>query len=169
MNPGRRTAHLPTTKNGLPKTIPLSPKTIQLLKDLPRSACGRVVPTTTDALNKAFVCGFDATRIFRPPTSGHPFNVHSDTRGVCRQFVVLCQQLGMFGKNLADIDDSKFQAVNNRDRNATRAKLKRRMEEIVSTINYELAALGAADQQEPTAFEPSAGRREEEIAKAQFK
>jgi hypothetical protein len=75
----------------------------------------------------------------------------------------------MFGKNLADIDDSKFQAVNNRDRNATRAKLKRRMEEIVSTINYELAALGAADQQEPTAFEPSAGRREEEIAKAQFK
>lgn len=43
--------------------------------------------------------------------------------------------MGMFGKNLADIDDSKFQAANNRDRNATRAKLKRRMEEIESTIN----------------------------------
>lgn len=87
------------------------------------------------------------------------------TRGVCRQFVVLCQQVGMFGENLVAIDGSKFQAVNNRDRNATSAKLKRRMEEIESTINRELAALGAADQQEPTAFEPSAGRREEEIAK----
>lgn len=39
------------------------------------------------------------------------------------------------------------------------------MEEIESTINRELAALGGAVQQEPTAFEPSAGRREDEIAK----
>ncbi|WP_236691262.1 tyrosine-type recombinase/integrase [Pseudomonas amygdali] len=32
----RRTAHLPATKNCLPRTVPLSPKAIQLLKDLPR-------------------------------------------------------------------------------------------------------------------------------------
>jgi integrase len=32
VNLDRRTAHLPATKNGLPRTIPLSPNAIQLLK-----------------------------------------------------------------------------------------------------------------------------------------
>ncbi|AZF31476.1 Transposase [Pseudomonas sp. R4-35-07] len=56
-------------------------------------------------------------------------------QGVCRQFVVLCQQLGLFGENLIAIDGGKFKAVNNRDRNFTSAKLKRRIEEIESSIN----------------------------------
>ena len=86
-------------------------------------------------------------------------------RGVCRQFVVLCQQLGLFGENLVAIDGSKFKAVNNRDRNFTSAKLKRRMEEIESSINRSLTALDAADRQEPTASEPNAVRLEEKIAK----
>jgi len=54
-------------------------------------------------------------------------------RGVCRQFVLLCQQLGLFGENLVAIDGSKFKAVNNRDRNFTSAKLKRRMERKTNT------------------------------------
>ena len=62
-------------------------------------------------------------------------------RGVRRQFVVLCQQLGLFGEQLVAIDGSKFKAVNNRDRNATSAKLKRRMEEIESSISRYLTAL----------------------------
>ncbi|PQP00716.1 IS5/IS1182 family transposase [Pseudomonas frederiksbergensis] len=86
-------------------------------------------------------------------------------RGVCRQFVVLCQRLGLFGENLVAIDGSKFKAVNNRDRNFTSAKLKRRMEEIESSINRYLTVLDAADQQEPTASEPSVVRLEEKIAK----
>jgi len=86
-------------------------------------------------------------------------------RGVCRQFVMLCQQLGLFGEHLVAIDGSKFKAVNNRDRNFTSAKLKRRMEEIESSINRYLVALDAADRQEPTASEPSAVRLEEKIAK----
>ena len=86
-------------------------------------------------------------------------------RGICRQFVVLCQQLGLFGENLVAIDGSKFKAVNNRDRNFTSAKLKRRMEEIESSINRYLTALDAADRQEPTASEPSAVRLEEKISK----
>ncbi len=86
-------------------------------------------------------------------------------RGVCRQFVVLCQQLGLFGEHLVAIDGSKFKAVNNRDRNFTSAKLKRRMEEIESSINRYLGALDAADRQEPTAFGSSAVRLEEKIAK----
>ncbi|WP_448646916.1 transposase [Pseudomonas mohnii] len=86
-------------------------------------------------------------------------------QGVCRQFVVLCQQLGLFRESLVAIDGSQFKAVNNRDRNFTSAKLKRRMEEIESSINRYLAELDAADRQEPTASEPSAGRLEEKIAK----
>jgi transposase InsO family protein len=39
------------------------------------------------------------------------------------------------------------------------------MEEIESSINRYLAALDAADRQEPTASEPGAGRLEEKIAK----
>lgn len=86
-------------------------------------------------------------------------------RGVCRQFVVLCQQLGLFGESLVAIDGSKFKAVNNRDRNFTSAKLKRRMEEIESGINRYLTALDTADRQEPTSSEPKAVRLEEKIAK----
>lgn len=87
------------------------------------------------------------------------------TRGVCRQFVVLCQQLGLFGENLVAIDGSKFKAVNNRDRNFTSAKLKRRMEEIESSINRYLTALDAADQEEPKSPQPKVVRLEERIAK----
>ncbi|RMS84531.1 IS1182 family transposase [Pseudomonas savastanoi] len=86
-------------------------------------------------------------------------------RGVCRQFVVLCQQLGLFGENLVAIDGSKFKAVNNRDRNFTSAKLKRRMEEIESSINRYLTALDTADRQEPTSSEAKSVRLEEKIAK----
>jgi lambda repressor-like predicted transcriptional regulator len=86
-------------------------------------------------------------------------------RGVCRQFVVLCQQLGLFGENLVAIDGSKFKAVNNRGRNFTSAKLKRRMEEIESSMSRYLTVLDAADRQEPTASEPNAMRLEEKISK----
>src|SRR3954463_16774095 len=56
-------------------------------------------------------------------------------RNVCRQFIVLCQQLDMFSDAVVAIDGSKFKAVNSSDRNFTDAKLKRRMEEIESNIN----------------------------------
>ena len=67
-------------------------------------------------------------------------------RGVCKQFVVLCQQLGLFSDAVAAIDGSKFKAVNNRDRNFTSAKLQRRMEEIESSINRYLVELDSADR-----------------------
>ena len=70
-------------------------------------------------------------------------------RSVCRQFVVLCQQLGLFSEALVAIDGSKFKAVNNRDRNFTSAKLQRRMEEIESSIHRYLTDLDTADRQEP--------------------
>ncbi|KSL31701.1 IS5/IS1182 family transposase [Pseudomonas aeruginosa] len=85
-------------------------------------------------------------------------------RGVCRQFVVLCQQLGLFSEALVAIDGSKFKAVNNRDRNFTSAKLQRRMEEIESSINRYLTALDTADRQEPAVAQVKAERLHDKIA-----
>jgi transposase len=92
-------------------------------------------------------------------------------RGVCRQFVTLCQQLGLFTETLVAIDGSKFKAVNNRDRNFTSAKLQRRMEEIEASINRYLTALDTADRQEPEAAKVKTVRLNEKIAalKAQMK
>jgi transposase len=85
-------------------------------------------------------------------------------RGVCRQFVVLCQELGLFSEALVAIDGSKFKAVNNRDRNFTRAKLQRRMEEIESSIQHYLTALDTADRQEPSAAQAQSERLQDKIA-----
>ncbi|KKL46852.1 hypothetical protein LCGC14_2341420 [marine sediment metagenome] len=86
-------------------------------------------------------------------------------RGVCRQFVLLCQQLGLFGESLIAIDGSKFKASNNRDRNFTSAKLKRRMEEIEASISRYLSSLDAADQQDRPGSDANVARLEERIAK----
>jgi transposase len=85
-------------------------------------------------------------------------------RKVCRQFVTLCQQLGLFSEALVAIDGSKFKAVNNRDRNFTSTKLQRRMEEIESSINRYLAALDTADRQEPTVAKAKTERLHDKIA-----
>lgn len=68
-------------------------------------------------------------------------------RGVCRLFVALCQQPGLFAKALVVIDGSKFKAVNNRARNFTSVKLQRRMEATEPSIGRYLTALDTADHQ----------------------
>ena len=85
-------------------------------------------------------------------------------RNVCRQFVVLCQQLDLFVDAVVAIDGSKFKAVNSSDRNFTDAKLKRRMEEIESNISRYLTELDSADRQEPATAKPKRVRLEEKIA-----
>jgi transposase len=47
-------------------------------------------------------------------------------RKVCARFVELCREMGLLAKASVAIDGSKFKAVNNRDRNFTRAKVERR-------------------------------------------
>jgi transposase len=69
-------------------------------------------------------------------------------RRVCRQFVVLCRQLNVFAEAMVAIDGSQFKAVNNRDRNFTRAKLKRRLEQIEESIARYLGQLDSADRSE---------------------
>ena len=85
-------------------------------------------------------------------------------RGVCRQFVVLCRQLGLLSEALVAIDGAKFKAVNNRDRNFTSAKLQRRMQEIEASINRYLAALDTADREEPAVAQAKTERLQDKIA-----
>lgn len=70
-------------------------------------------------------------------------------RKVCSQFVLLCRQLNLFSEAMVAIDGSRFKAVNNRDRNYTANKIKRRREQIETSIDRYLAALETADLQEP--------------------
>ncbi len=44
-------------------------------------------------------------------------------RPVFRQFVLLCKQLDLFGRELLAVDGTRIKAVNNKDRNFTRASL----------------------------------------------
>jgi transposase len=69
-------------------------------------------------------------------------------RLVCREFVMLCRKLNLLGDTLA-IDGSKFKAVNNRDKNFTRAKMKRRLAEVEASIDRYLGELDQADQSAP--------------------
>jgi transposase len=85
-------------------------------------------------------------------------------RKVCRQFVVLCQKLDLFAQAVVAIDGSKFKAVNNRDRNFTNAKLKRRLEQIEESIARYLSQLDTADRHEGAVAEAKAGRLKDKIA-----
>lgn len=70
-------------------------------------------------------------------------------RLVCREFVMLCRKLNLFANAFVAIDGSKFKAVNSRDRNFTRAKMKRRLAEVDASIERYLEQLAVADQAEP--------------------
>lgn len=71
-------------------------------------------------------------------------------RRVCVQFVELCRQLDLFADASVAIDGAKFKAVNTRDKNFTRAKMKRRMAQIEESVDRYLHQLDSADRQEPS-------------------
>src|SRR4030095_14464208 len=84
-------------------------------------------------------------------------------RNVCREFIVLCRRLGLFSEAIVAIDGSKFKAVNNRDKNFTDHKLKKRMEQLEESIGRYLAELDRADREPPLATEGRVARRKEKI------
>ena len=52
----RRTAHLPDTKNGESRSVPLSTTAIRVLRSLPRSLHGQAFPgATTEAIKRAYI------------------------------------------------------------------------------------------------------------------
>jgi transposase len=71
-------------------------------------------------------------------------------RKVCAQFVALCREIGLLTKASVAIDGSKFKAVNNRDKNFTRAKMERRIAQIEESVARYLSQLDTADLQEPS-------------------
>jgi transposase len=85
-------------------------------------------------------------------------------RAACRRFVELCRKVGLFAHQVAAIDGSRFKAVNTRDRNFTRASIRRRMEQVEASIDRYLAALETADRQEGELAEAKAVRLKEKIA-----
>ena len=72
-------------------------------------------------------------------------------RRVCARFVALCRSMGLFAEETSvAIDGSKFKAVNNRDKNFTRAKMERRLTQIEESVARYLHQLDSADRQEPS-------------------
>jgi transposase len=97
-------------------------------------------------------------------------NFRKDTgpaiRRVCARFVELCRTIGLIGEPSVAIDGSKFKAVNNRDRNFTRAKMERRMAQIEESVARYLHQLDSADRQERSpALVNKVARLTEKIAK----
>jgi transposase len=86
-------------------------------------------------------------------------------RQVCARFVALCRTLGLLTASVA-IDGSKFKAVNNRDKNFTRAKMERRMAQIEESVARYLQQLDTADRQEPSeVLQAKTSRLKEKIEK----
>ena len=87
-------------------------------------------------------------------------------RKVCVRFVGLFRAMGLLTQPSVAIDGSKFKAVNNRDRNFTRAKMERRIAQIEESVARYLQQLDSADRQEPTeALKTKTSRLKEKIEK----
>jgi transposase len=71
-------------------------------------------------------------------------------RKVCARFIELCREMGLLTTASVAIDGSKFKAVNNRDKNFTRAKVERRRVQLEESVARYLSQLDTADRQEPT-------------------
>ncbi|HMH97804.1 MAG TPA: IS1182 family transposase [Bradyrhizobium sp.] len=90
----------------------------------------------------------------------------SAIRKVCAQFVALCRDMGLLTKASVAIDGSKFKAVNNRDRNFTRAKVERRRAQLEESVARYLSQLDTADLQEPSeALAAETAHLKEKLAK----
>ena len=87
-------------------------------------------------------------------------------RQVCARFIELCRAIGLLTEASVAIDGSKFKAVNNRDKNFTRAKMDRRMAQIEESVARYLQQLDTADRQEPSeALQTKTSRLKDKIAK----
>jgi transposase len=87
-------------------------------------------------------------------------------RKVCARFVKLCHEMGLLAAASVAIDGSKFKAVNNRDKNFTKAKVQRRRAQLEESVARYLSQLDTADRQEPTeALAAKATRLKEKLTK----
>src|SRR4051794_16251039 len=80
---------------------------------------------------------------------------HKAFRRVFRQFVLLCRELDLFGKELLAVDGTRIKAVNNKDRNFTRASLAEFIKLADKKLDDYLQRLDHSDHSDAT--EQSAG------------
>src|SRR6185369_3834218 len=73
---------------------------------------------------------------------------HGAFRAVFRQFVLLCRQLDLFGRELLAVDGTRIKAVNNKDRNFTRASLRQYIEGADKRLADYLRRLDEGDAKE---------------------
>ena len=85
-------------------------------------------------------------------------------RLVCREFVMLCRKLNLFSDAFVAIDGSKFRAVNNRNKNFSRAKIKARLQQIDASIERYLGEIASADRRESEGSKTKTKRLENKIA-----
>jgi hypothetical protein len=78
-------------------------------------------------------------------------------------------QLRLFSHAVVAIDGAKFKGVNSRDRNFTKGKLTRRVEQVEASIERYLHSLEAADLQEGEHAEAKASRMRNKIAAMKVK
>lgn len=69
-------------------------------------------------------------------------------QGVCREFIVLCRQMQLFGGELLAIDGSKFKAVNSSKQSYTQSYCTKHVEQIEEQVKQYLDSLEQADAQE---------------------
>ena len=84
-------------------------------------------------------------------------------RLVCREFVMLCRKLNLFSDAFVAIDGSKFRAVNNRNRNFSKAKLRARLQQVDESIARYLGEIASADRREGEAATAKTTRLESKI------
>jgi len=73
---------------------------------------------------------------------------HKAFRPVFRQFVLLCRQMDLFGRELLAVDGTRIKAVNNKDRNFTRASLSKFIELADAKLDDYLQRLDQSDEAE---------------------
>ncbi len=86
-------------------------------------------------------------------------------RLVNRDFVMICRNLNLFTDAFVAIDGSKFKAVNNRDKNFTQAKLKRRLADIDEGIDRYLTQTESVDRKKSKVSKGKTERLENKITK----
>ncbi len=69
-------------------------------------------------------------------------------RKVFRQFVILCRQLDLFGRELLAVDGTRIKAVNNKDRNFTRGALSKFIREADEKLADYMKRLDDGDVEE---------------------
>lgn len=69
-------------------------------------------------------------------------------RQVFREFVVLCRQLDLFGRELLAVDGTRIKAVNNKDRNCTRRSLEKFIAEADEKLSDYMKRLDDSDAEE---------------------